>query len=143
MHKTKVALGFAMEAIRFYENYLGVKYPFPKLDMVAIPGYDRNTMEHLGVVSFGEMDMLADPHSSPELRLEIKRTIAHEFAHQWFGNLVMVRDWGAIWLSEGVATFLSSKALGEESSAIIISYSGYSSLLMLASVAFTTSIGSL
>ncbi|MCL4403158.1 hypothetical protein M1310_00195, partial [Candidatus Marsarchaeota archaeon] len=53
MHKTKVALGFAMEAIRFYENYLGVKYPFPKLDMVAIPGYGRNTMEHLGVVSFG------------------------------------------------------------------------------------------
>ncbi len=112
--KTKVALGYANEMIKFYENYLGVKYPFPKLDMVAIPGYGRNTMEHLGVVSFGELDMLADAHSSPELKLEIKRAIAHEFAHQWFGNLVTVMNWGDIWLSEGVATFLSSKALAEE-----------------------------
>ena len=113
MHKTKTALRYAKETIRFYENYLGVKYPFPKLDLVAIPGYGRNTMEHLGVVSFGEMDMFADSASSPELKLEIRRTIAHEFAHQWFGNLVTVKDWGDIWLSEGVATFLSSKVLGE------------------------------
>ena len=99
-------LEFGRKALQFCEDYYGVKYPLPKLDLIAIPDFAAGAMENWGAITFRENLLLhyADITSrTGEQR--ICEVIAHEIAHQWFGNLVTPSDWKYLWLNESFATY--------------------------------------
>ncbi len=98
----KNRLQYAMEIgasiALYYEQYFNVKYPLPKLDMAAIPDYSSGATEHWGLITFRETNLIYDPMESSSANKErVADVIAHELAHQWFGNLMTVFWWNDLW----------------------------------------------
>ncbi|TSC74575.1 MAG: puromycin-sensitive aminopeptidase [Parcubacteria group bacterium Gr01-1014_44] len=106
------ALDIARRVLEFYNEYFGISYPLPKLDMVAIPDFAAGAMENWGLVTYRENAVLIDTaNSSTAAHQRVAEVVAHELAHQWFGNLVTMEWWTNLWLNEGFATWMASFAL--------------------------------
>ncbi|KAM3870028.1 alanyl (membrane) aminopeptidase-like b [Diretmus argenteus] len=94
--------------LKFYEDRFGIDFPQKKLDQIAVPDFSAGAMENWGLVTYREAALLFDEKVSSSLNKEwITIIIAHELAHQWFGNLVTMRWWNELWLNEAFATYIS------------------------------------
>ncbi|MBI4035953.1 M1 family metallopeptidase [Candidatus Daviesbacteria bacterium] len=111
-NQAKFALDVAIKVLDFYEDYFGIDYPLPVLDMIAIPDFAAGAMENWGAVTYRESTLLIDEERSSTANKQwVALVIAHELAHQWFGNLVTMEWWTHLWLNEGFASFIEYLAI--------------------------------
>ncbi len=111
-HQANFALDCAVKTLEFYEKYFNIKYPLNTLDMIAIPDFASGAMENWGAVTYRETAILVDQvNSSTANKQWVALVIAHELAHQWFGNLVTMKWWTHLWLNEGFASYIEYLAV--------------------------------
>jgi aminopeptidase N len=103
----------AARGIKYLSDYFAQPFPFPKYDLVLIPGFPFGGMEHAGATFLNEDGVLfrTAPTESDYFRRNI--LVLHETCHQWFGDLVTMRWFDDLWLKEGFAQYMAYKALAE------------------------------
>ncbi len=100
------------EILGYLERYFGERVPYPKLDQLAITEFPFGAMENPGMVTYREDTLLVNEKTAQlPTRIEVVETIAHELAHQWFGNQVTMQWWDDLWLNEAFATWMAGKVI--------------------------------
>jgi len=109
--QTAYALDVMKQLMPYYDGYYGVKFPIAKLDTIAIPGGFLGAMENWGGITYNEQTVLFNPKKdAQENQRGIYGIIAHEESHQWNGDLTTMPWWDELWLAEGFATWMQTKA---------------------------------
>jgi aminopeptidase N len=109
---TDFALEVAVNCLNYYNDYFDIPYPLDKCDLIALPDFASGAMENWGCITFREQCMLVDPNNtSLPNKQYVAMVVAHELAHQWFGNLVTMRWWTDLWLNEGFASWVEYLAI--------------------------------
>ena len=101
----------AAEGSRYLSDFFARPFPFPKYDMVLIPGLAYGGMEHAGATFLREESVLfrTAPTHSDLLNRDV--LVLHELTHQWFGDLVTMRWFDDLWLKEGFAQYMAYQSL--------------------------------
>ncbi len=108
--QARYALDATRQVLPYYTRYFGQRFTLPRLDQLAVPSTRWGAMEDWGLISYSEDTLLFDPAmSSQQTQRQVFDIVAHEIAHQWFGNLVTAASWNEIWLNEAFATWLAEK----------------------------------
>lgn len=108
--QTHFAQDVTQNVLPWYEKYFGHPYHYEKLDQVAVPGFDAGAMENVGAIFYRQNLLLMQPETTSwQAQKRIAEVIAHEIAHQWFGNLVTMKWWDDLWLNEAFATWIAYK----------------------------------
>ena len=106
------ALDIAKRSIEFFEDFYQTPYPLPHSWQLALPDFSAGAMENWGLVTYREAYLLVDPdNTSFEVKQRVATVIAHELAHQWFGDLVTMRWWDDLWLNESFANMMEYVAI--------------------------------
>jgi aminopeptidase N len=98
-------------SIEFLETYTQVKFPFQKMDFVAIPSFQYGGMEHVGAIQYRQSSLLLDKNATQNSKLSRAKLIAHETSHMWFGNLVTMKWFNDVWMKEVFANFMADKIM--------------------------------
>ena len=112
IEQTRFAQQVTHFVLPWYEEYFAQRYNYQKLDQVAVPGFDAGAMENIGAIFYRQSRLLMQPEATSWANEKsIAEVIAHEIAHQWFGNRVTMKWWDDLWLNEAFATWVSFKAI--------------------------------
>lgn len=109
--KTKFVIKHTPEILASLEDFFGIKYPYKKMDFVAVPNFTHGAMENVGLITYRDSLLLLEDNPSVTERSSPLNVIAHELAHQWFGNLVTMAWWDDLWLNEAFASWAASHTM--------------------------------
>ncbi|CDR39601.1 CYFA0S03e05160g1_1 [Cyberlindnera fabianii] len=108
----RLGLEVATKVVDLFSEVFDIDYVLPKLDLISVPAYSHNAMENWGLITFRPTALLFDSATSaPAYKKKVAYVVAHELAHQWFGNLVTMDWWDELWLNEGFATWVGYYAI--------------------------------